>query len=188
MQIVSGKYRQHCRALLSLGVPIVVGQIGNIVLGFADTLMVGHHSMEELAAASFVNTMFMLFVIFGMGFSYGLTPIIGNHYGRGETDRIGTVVRGGLLANTLMCAVLLAVLAAMYLNLHRLGQPDELLPLMRPYLLVNIASLPFVCWMNTFKQFYDAIGDTKTPMYVCPAVLPRPALLGLQPRLPPWAG
>lgn len=166
MQIVSGKYRQHCRALLSLGVPIVVGQIGNIVLGFADTLMVGHHSMEELAAASFVNTMFMLFVIFGMGFSYGLTPIIGNHYGRGETDRIGTVVRGGLLANTLMCAVLLAVLAAMYLNLHRLGQPDELLPLMRPYLLVNIASLPFVCWMNTFKQFYDAIGDTKTPMYV----------------------
>lgn len=50
--------------MISLGVPIVVGQIGNIVLGFADTLMVGHHSMEELAAASFVNTMFMLFVIF----------------------------------------------------------------------------------------------------------------------------
>ena len=50
--------------MISLGVPIVVGQKCNIVLAFADTLMVGHHSMEELAAASFVNTMFMLFAIF----------------------------------------------------------------------------------------------------------------------------
>ena len=41
--------------LLSLGIPIVVGQVGTIILGFADTLMVGHHSVMELAAASFVN-------------------------------------------------------------------------------------------------------------------------------------
>lgn len=46
------KHYPHYRALLSLGLPIVVGQVGNIVLGFADTLMVGHHSMQELAAAA----------------------------------------------------------------------------------------------------------------------------------------
>ena len=56
-------------ALVRLGVPIVVGQIGNVVLGFADTIMVGRHSMQELAAASFVNTMFTLVVIFATGFS-----------------------------------------------------------------------------------------------------------------------
>lgn len=63
-------------ALVRLGVPIVVGQIGNVVLGFADTIMVGRHSMQELAAASFVNTMFTLVVIFATGFSYGLTPVV----------------------------------------------------------------------------------------------------------------
>jgi len=38
--------------------PIVIGQLGSIVLAFADTLMIGHHSTVELAAAAFVNNMF----------------------------------------------------------------------------------------------------------------------------------
>lgn len=160
------RYRSHYRALLSLGLPIVVGQLGTIVLGFADTLMVGHHSMTELAAASFVNTIFALFVIFAMGFSYGLTPLIGNLYGRGETEGIGPVVRNGLLANTVLALVLMAVLAALLACLPLLGQPRELLPLMHSYMLVNILSLPFVCWLNTFKQFFDAIGRTRTPMCI----------------------
>lgn len=159
-------YAPHYRTLLSLGLPIVVGQIGTIVLGFADTLMVGHHSMVELAAASFVNTIFALFVIFAMGFSYGLTPLIGQLYGKGETAGIGPIVRSGLLAGTLMGAVLMGILTLILLFLPQLGQPEELLPLMRSYMIVNILSLPFVCWLNTFKQFFDAIGRTSTPMCI----------------------
>ena len=40
--------KQHYRTLLALGIPIVIGQIGVIILGFADTLMIGHHSTTEL--------------------------------------------------------------------------------------------------------------------------------------------
>lgn len=160
------RYTPHYKALVSLGVPIVIGQVGNIILGIADTLMIGHHSMLELAAAGFINTIFMLIILFAMGFSYGLTPVVGSMYGRGERRGIGGVVRNSLAANSVMAALLLAAAVAFYLNLHRMGQPGELLPYMRPYLLVNIVSLPFVCWLNTFKQFYDAICHTKTPMYV----------------------
>ena len=80
-------------SLVRLGLPIVVGQIGNVVLGFADTIMVGHHSMQELAAASFVNTMFTLVVLFATGFSYGLTPVVGSLFGRGDTGSIGVAVK-----------------------------------------------------------------------------------------------
>ena len=156
----------HYTALLNLGVPIIIGQIGTIVLNFADTLMIGHHSTVELAAASFINTLLVLVIIFALGFSYGLTPVVGNLVGRGETGKIGGVMRTAMAANTMLAALMLAVVAALYVCLDRLGQPEELIPLMRPYLLVNIISLPFVCWQNTFKQFYDAIGDTTTPMYV----------------------
>lgn len=156
----------HYRAVIQLGVPIVVGQLGTIVLGFADTLMVGHHSMVELAAASFVNTIFAIFIILALGFSYGLTPIIGSLFGQEKHDEIGQIMRNGLMANLLLSAILLVVLAVFYFFLDRMGQPLELIPLMRPYLLVNMASLPFVCWFNTFKQFFDAIGRTTTPMYI----------------------
>ena len=78
-------YKNHYKALFLLGLPIVIGQVGVIVLGFADTLMIGHHSTNELGAASFVNNMFTLAIIFSTGFSYGLTPIVdlrlpGRHY------------------------------------------------------------------------------------------------------------
>ena len=160
------KIKSRYGALAALGLPIVVGQIGNVVLGFADTLMVGHHSMEELAAASFVNTMFTLVVLFATGFSYGLTPVAGSLFGRGMKGDIGAAVKNSLAANMLLSAALVAVTVVFCLNIHRFGQPEELLPLMRPYLWVNIASLPFLCCFNTFKQFFDGITDTKTPMFV----------------------
>ena len=71
-------YKTHYKETIRLGVPIILGQLGIIVVGFADNIMVGHHSSNELAAASFVNNFFNLIFIAGMGFSYGLTPIIGN--------------------------------------------------------------------------------------------------------------
>lgn len=160
------KYSYHYRTLLSLGAPLVVGQVGTIVLGFADTLMVGHHSVTELAAASFVNTVMAIILVLALGFSYGLTPIIGQMYGSGNTKGIGNVVKNGILAASTTSLLLLIILAAVYMNISRMGQPSELLPLMRPYMLVNMVSLPFVCWFNTLKQFYDTIGDTKTSMYI----------------------
>ena len=45
----------HYTALIRLGTPVVIGQIGNLVRNFADTFMIGHHSTMELAAARFVN-------------------------------------------------------------------------------------------------------------------------------------
>ena len=51
-------YKTHYKETIRLGVPIILGQLGIIVVGFADNIMVGHHSSNELAAASFVNNFF----------------------------------------------------------------------------------------------------------------------------------
>ena len=45
------KYTTCYRDLSYLGIPIIIGQIGTIVMSFTDTLMIGHHSTPELAAA-----------------------------------------------------------------------------------------------------------------------------------------
>lgn len=91
-------YIQHYKSLFTLGIPIVIGQVGVIILGFADTLMIGHHSTNELAAASFVNNMFTLAIIFATGFSYGLTPIVGSLFGRGETSVVGRMLKNSIFA------------------------------------------------------------------------------------------
>ncbi|MCD8289921.1 MAG: MATE family efflux transporter [Prevotella sp.] len=159
-------YSPHYRSLVKLGVPIVMGQIGNIVLGFADTLMIGHHSLNELAAASFVGSMFTLLIIIDLGFSFGLTPVVGSMYGRDEIEQTGGMLRNSIATNTVVAVILVAVAVIFYFNIHRMGQPKELLPIMKDYLLVNIFSLPFLCWFNSFKQFFDGITDTKISMIV----------------------
>ena len=126
-------YRQHYKALFFLGLPIVIGQIGVIVLGFADTLMIGHHSTLELGAASFVNNVFNLVIIFSTGFSYGLTPIVGGLYGTHQYASAGQALRCSLLANLLVAILLTICMGILYLNIEHLGQPEELIPLIKPY-------------------------------------------------------
>ena len=159
-------YKEHYKALLFLGLPIVIGQIGVIVLGFADTLMIGHHSTIELGAASFVNNVFNLAIIFSTGFSYGLTPIVGALYGTHKFAPAGQALRCSLLANVLVALILTVAMTILFLNLEHLGQPEELLPLIKPYYLVLLASLIFVMLFNGFKQFTDGITDTKTAMWL----------------------
>lgn len=129
-------------------------------------MMVGRCGTAELGAASFVNNMFNLVIVFSTGFSYGLTPFVGNHYGRGENASVGRILKNALAVNAVVAAGLMASMFVLYLNIHRLGQPAELLPLMRPYYIVLLISLLFVLLFNAFKQFADGITDTVTPMAI----------------------
>jgi MATE family multidrug resistance protein len=77
-------FTAHYKDLARLGLPIVIGQLGIIFVSFVDTFMVSRHGTNDLAAASFVNNMFNLAIIFATGFSYGLTPIVGKFFGKGK--------------------------------------------------------------------------------------------------------
>lgn len=159
-------FKGHYRELIRLGLPIMVGQLGMIVLSFADTMMVGRYCIDSLGAASFVNNMFNLVIIFSTGFSYGLTPVVGSYFGEGDSGSVGRSLKNALLVNSAVAVVLMLLMWGLYLNIHRLGQPAELLPMMRPYYIVLLVSLLFVLLFNAFKQFADGITDTVTPMYI----------------------
>ena len=159
-------FSTHYKELTRLGLPIVIGQLGIIFVSFVDTFMVGHHGKSDLAAAGFVNNVFNLAIIFATGFSYGLTPIIGKLFGCGEKRKAGGMLRNALLANGLMSFILIAIMWLLYLNIGNLGQPVELLQIMRPYFLTLLLSLPFTLLFNAFKQFADGITDTKTSMWI----------------------
>ena len=159
-------FTTHYKELLKLGTPIIIGQLGIILVSFIDTFMVGQHGTEDLAAASFVNNMFNLAIIFATGFSYGLTPIIGKQFGRGKYKEAGTTLKSALLANGIMATFLVVVMGVLYANIGNLGQPEELLYLMKPYFIILLMTLPFIMLFNAFKQFFDGITKTKIPMWI----------------------
>lgn len=152
--------------IIKLGLPILIGQLGLIVVGFADTGMVGNYSTDALASASFVNNLFNVCIFACVGFTYGLTPIIGTLFGQNRKDAIGEMLRNGVLTNMLFALCITAIMTAVYFNLHRLGQPEELLPLIRPYYLIYLAGVVPVALFNVFAQWAYAIKRTRLPMWI----------------------
>lgn len=149
-----------------LGLPILIGQLGTIVVGFADTAMVGHFSTPALASASFVNNLFNVAIFALLGFSYGLTPLIGALFSRNASADIGALLRNALVANIGFALLVGSVMAAFYFNIDRLGQPEELLPLIRPYFLIYLAGLLPLAVFNAFAQWAYAINRTRMPMWI----------------------
>lgn len=143
--------------ILKIGLPIMLGQACVIILAFADNIMIGWHSVDELAASSFVNNILNLLIMTELGFAAGMTPIIGSHNGRGDVASVGLTLRNGLVVNGLIGLASVVLLAVVYALLGHLGQEPELLPLIRPYFVIVGISTLFSLGFNTLKQFTDGI-------------------------------
>ncbi len=160
------RYGTHYRTLLRLGLPIMLGQLGVVAMGFADTLMIGHYGTEALAASAFVNTLFTLVLIFSTGFASGLTPVVGALSGCNDYAGVGGMMRNSLVANGSVALLVVVVMMAIYPFLDRMGQPAEILPYARPYYLLQVASLPFILLFSAYKQFAEGVTDSRTGMWI----------------------
>ena len=135
----------------------MLGQACVIILAFADNIMIGWHSVNELAASSFVNNVMNFFILTELGFASGMTPIIGAFHGNGNVKGVGPTVRNGLLVNGIIGLIGLVLLAVIYLFIDSFGQEPELLPLIRPYFVIVGISIIFALGFNVLKQFTDGI-------------------------------
>ena len=156
----------YYKSILKLAFPLLLGQLGNIAVSFADNIMVGHYSTDALASASFVNNTFNVAIMAVLGFTYGLTPLIGAMYVRSDNERIGRTVRLCLIVNTVFTILVMALMVALYFNIDRLGQPEHLLPLIRPYYLTVLSGMLFVSAFNVLSQWSFAIGRTGLPTWI----------------------
>lgn len=161
-----GKYGNNYKSLLKLAVPIIIGQLGGIITGLADTIMVGQHSTQELAAASFVNNVLNTFIIFGTGFSFALTPLVGENLARDKRYVVSAWLKNGIAANFILSIVLTALLTILYFCVGHMGQPEELMPLIKPYFLISMISVVFIMLANSFRQFVEGITNPSVSMWI----------------------
>lgn len=158
--------QEHFRPLLRLGLPVIIGQVGLILVGFADNVMVSHHSLSELAAASFVNNFLNLVIIFGMGFSYGLTPLVATNKEWGRSDQVSHYLGHSFLLNLLISLLIGGGLFLLEGSLGAFNLSEELRPIALPYYRIQILGFMVVMLFNTFKQYTEGMGDTQIPMYI----------------------
>ena len=144
----------------------MLSQLGHVMMGVADNVMVGHLGAKELAAAGLANVAFNVLLLFGIGVSYAITPLVATADGEKNIKDIGEVLRHGLVINVVNSLVLVAVVFFGKNLLYHIDQPAEVVTLAIPYLEIITFSIIPVLIFQTFRQFSEGLSNTWIPMVI----------------------
>lgn len=159
-------YKYHIKETIKLAYPVVIGQLGHMMLGVVDSLMVGRLGAVYLAAASLVNGLILLILVLGIGMSVALTPLVAIAKGSEKHDECGIILRQGLLVNLIFSFLLVIVIYFLADLVYYLDQPLEVAQYAESYLkILNISIIPFMLF-QTYKQFSEGLSFTKPPMVI----------------------
>jgi MATE family, multidrug efflux pump len=135
---------QEFRALYRLAVPVVVVQLGLMLMGVVDTVMVGRLSAEALGAVALGNLFFFTAAVIGWGTLMALDPVVAQAVGARDEPAIARgLQRGIILAGVVTIPTMLGLLLVAP-ALRAMGQPAELIPDASRYIYIIIPGiLPF---------------------------------------------
>lgn len=159
-------FKEHFKRNYQLAYPVVLSQLGHVLVGTADSVMVGRVGTEELAAVSVANAVFSVAMMFGIGISFGLTPLIAQSDGEGNQRAGMRFLKHSFVVNVFFGVLLFGILLFGGFILDILDQPKDVVALAKPYLaIVGFSLLPFMVF-QTFKQFAEGLSFTKQAMYI----------------------
>ena len=148
------------RAVVRLAVPIATVQVGLMLMGVVDTIVVGHVSTTELAAASLGNLYFYGLAQFGIGVVWAVDPIVSQAMGARDKESAALGIQRGLalgvslgVAMTLLCIPAEAVYTL-------LRQPAEVIPRATAFVHVSALSLGALLMFITVRQSLQAMKQT----------------------------
>jgi MATE family multidrug resistance protein len=156
----------HVRAVLTLGLPLIGGHLGQVAIGVTDTVMLGWYSVEALAAVTLASTYFFVFFIFGSGFAWAVMPMVASFAAKEDDASIRRATRMGLW---LSLAFGLAVMPLMVWSapiLRQLGQGEAVAVTAGAYLgVAGWGILPALIVM-VLKSYLAALERTQVVFWI----------------------
>ena len=171
------KYSKYYKRILALATPVVLAQVGQLTTQFADTAMVGNFGGEDpvpLAAVALGSSLFLLIYLASLGLGLAITPIVGEHYARGDRREVGRLFENSVLYTTLIGVVATVIALALRPFISVLGEwmsspgqsVEQVAQMALPYYDMLVWSIMPLMIFLSVKQFLEGIGNTKTAMWI----------------------
>ncbi len=159
-------FKSEIRKTIFLSIPIVVGQLGQMLMSVVDNIMVGKLGAGALAAASLANSLFMLVMVVGFGLTMAVTPLTAIAYGAGRDQECGVVLRQGLIVNLLSGLLLCGITLLVSEWIQYLDQPVEIVGPASVYMKVlGLSMLPMMLFQS-YRQFAEGVSFLKPAMII----------------------
>ncbi|MEO9872493.1 MATE family efflux transporter [Ekhidna sp.] len=157
--------KEHIRKNIILSLPVIIGQLGHIMVGVSDSIMVGRIGVIPLAAATFAGTIYHVLMLFGIGVSYAITPKVAATDVK-DKSKLLKFLQDGFFMNLGLGLILFALgyFASHFLGYF--GQDESVATAAGPYLIIMCGSLIPLMIFQTFRQYAEGLSDTFSPMIV----------------------
>lgn len=161
------------RALWRLSWPAVLAQLGMMLTGTIDTLMVARIDVASLAASALANMWQWSFMSMGVGAVMGIDPLISQAHGRGDGPAMAIALQRGIVVAVLISIPLCACMGFTDLGLRLLGQPADVAALAQRYNLLKLPTVPCFLLFTALRQYLQSRGKmvpATALMYVATAL------------------
>lgn len=156
------------RTLFFFALPMILGNLFQQLYNMADSVIVGRFVGEDaLAAVGASYALTTVFVMLAIGGGTGASVITSQYLGAGDYRRMKTSISTALIT-FLGASIVLALLGLGCLDviLKALKTPDNILEWAETYLRIYFAGLPFLFMYNVLAAVFNAMGDSRTPLYL----------------------
>jgi MATE family multidrug resistance protein len=149
------------RALVKLAVPIVTAQVGVMLMGVVDTIVVGHVSARELAAASLGHLYVFGLAIFAMGTLWAIDPIVSQAAGARDHEGVALGIQRGIAIAVGIGAVLTVLCVPAEHVFRWLRQPADVVPRAAAFVWFSAPSMIVLLIWATLRQSLQALKQTR---------------------------
>jgi multidrug resistance protein, MATE family len=166
---VINQIKSEVKITFKLALPIVIGQLGIMLMGVADTIQVGH--MQELAkesvgAAGIGNSIFITMAIIGIIALQIVAPMMANANNQQDYGQVNSLYNSSIKVALMLGAICFVLIEIIALNFHLLHQKPEIEELTKPYLHIIAISIFPMLLFTAIKQLSDGLGNTKIAMNI----------------------
>lgn len=156
------------RSLFFFALPMILGNLFQQFYSTADSIIVGQFVGEKaLAAVGASYALTTVFIMIAIGGGIGASVITSQYLGAALYQRMKTSVNTALLS-FLAVSVLLGGIGLIFSRsiLISLNTPDNVLAEAVLYLKIYFTGLPFLFMYNILSSIFNALGNSKTPLYL----------------------
>lgn len=161
---MSTQFKYYAKELLNIALPIIMGNLGFILIGAGDVLIAGHHSTDTLAAISIATAITNCIQTFGIGLIASVSPLLSNFRGERKSAKkyfFPTIRFSMFLSVLVMFAVLASIPLIDYLHFEA-----KLVPMIKQYMFVT-AFATFGGYLHAaLKEFLQAFEIVLFPNLV----------------------
>ena len=156
--------KKHIKSTLTLAYPVIIGQLGFIMMGVVDSVMVGKLGATPLAAASLANGLFIFILIIGIGISYAITPLVAISVGAEKHSEAGEIFHQALIIDLITGIILMLLVFTCSDFLKYMNQPAGVVSQAKSYMNILGFSILPVMLFQTYKQFIEGLSFTRPAM------------------------